>query len=64
MTENMKIWLKDLLVNEAKEHHATAEDCHIMALGSEGESAEDFEQFAVEHLEFANILEDMAENII
>lgn len=63
LTENMKIWLQELYRAEAKEHRGTTSNCHIMALGSDGESAAQFEEFADEHREFAEILETMANEL-
>ena len=64
LTENMKMWLQQMYRNEAKEQRGTASNCHIFALGSDTqEDAEQFEQFADEHREFANILENMAKEL-
>ena len=64
LTENMKLWLQQMYRNEAEEHRGTASNCHIFALGSDTqEDAEQFEQFADEHREFADILDAMAEEI-
>lgn len=64
LTENMKMWLQQMYRNEAKEQRGTAENCHIFALGSDTqEDAEQFEQFAEEHREFANILDAMADEL-
>lgn len=64
LTENMKIWLKRLYLEQAEEHLATASNCHLWALGSETtESATQFEEFAEEHRDFAHILRCMAEEL-
>ena len=64
MTENMKLWLKELYLNEAEEHFATAKNEHLCALGSpNNETATLHEMNADEHREFANILISMANKI-
>lgn len=64
LTENMKIWLKELYLEQVTEHLATASNCHMFALGSEtNESATQFEEFADEHREFAHILECLAKEL-
>lgn len=64
MTENMKIWLKELYLSEANDHLETARFEHLCALGSpNNEAAMLHEMNADEHREFANILKSMATKI-
>ena len=63
MTETMKIWLKQLYLDAAEEHRGAANNEHLWALGSTGESAAQHEYYAEENRAFAEILEDMAENL-
>ena len=64
MTENMKIWLKELYLNEANDHLETARFEHLCALGAPtGEASMLHEMNADEHRAFAMILEDMANKI-
>ena len=64
MTENMKLWLKELYLNEANDHLETARFEHLCALGSSnGEAAMLHEMNAYEHRAFAQILRDMASKI-
>lgn len=64
LTENMKIWLKELYLKQAEEHREAAKNCHIFALGSETqESSVQFEEYADEHKEFAHILECLAKEL-
>ena len=63
MTENMKLWLKRLYLEAAEEHRGAASNEHLWALGSEGEAAMLHAQNSVEHVKFAEILTDMANNL-
>lgn len=63
LTETMKIWLQELYRTAAKEHRGAASNCHIVALGSDDENAVQFEGFAEEHRDFAEILEDLAKEL-
>lgn len=64
MTENMKIWLKELYENEANDHFETARFEHLCALGSPTDEASMLHEMnADEHRVFAMILEDMAKKI-
>ena len=63
MTENMKIWLKRLYLEAAEEHRGTAQNESLWALGSEGEAALLHAQNCVEHVEFAQFLEKMANDL-
>jgi hypothetical protein len=63
MTENMKIWLKHLYLEAAEGHRGAASNEHLWALGSEGEAAMLHAQNSVEHVEFANILTEMANDL-
>jgi hypothetical protein len=64
MTENMRIWLKELYEKEAKEHRIAAGNTHLVALGcDDSESVKQFEEYAEEHRQFAKILEEMAEKV-
>ena len=63
MTETMKIWLKQLYLDAAEQHRGAASNEHLWALGSTGESAAQHEYYAEENRAFAEILEDMAENL-
>ena len=61
MTENMKLWLKELYLNEAEEHFTTAKNEHLCALGSPTNEASMLHELnADEHRAFANILKSMA----
>lgn len=63
MSENMILWLKRLYLKAAEEHRGAAQNEHLWALGSEGEAAILHAQNSVEHVKFANILTDMANNL-
>jgi hypothetical protein len=63
MSENMKLWLKHLYLEAAEEHRGAAQNEHLWALGSEGEAAILHAQNSVEHVQFADILTDMANNL-
>ena len=63
MTENQREWLKGLYREAAKEHRSAAQNEHLWALGSEGEASALHAQNSVEHVRFANILTDMANNL-
>jgi hypothetical protein len=63
MTENMKLWLKHLYMEAAEQHRGTAQNENIWALGSEGEAAMLHAQNCVEHVQFAQLLEKMAQDV-
>lgn len=63
MTENMKLWLKHLYSEAAEEHRGAASNEHIWALGSEGEAAMLHAQNSVEHVKFAELLTQMANDL-
>jgi hypothetical protein len=63
MTENMKLWLKRLYLEAAEEHRGTARNEHLWALGSEGEAAMLHAQNSVEHVGFADMLTQMANDL-
>jgi hypothetical protein len=63
MTENMKIWLKNLYLEAAEEHRGAASNEHLWALGSDCEASMLHAQNSMEHVQFAEILEDMANNL-
>lgn len=63
MSENMKIWLKRLYLEAAEEHRGAAQNEHLWALGSEGEASTLHAQNSMEHVKFADILMDMANNL-
>ena len=64
MTENMKIWLKKLYLNEANDHLETARFEHLCALGAPTDEASMLHEMnADEHRAFANILKSMANKI-
>lgn len=63
MTENMKIWLKSLYLEAAEEHRGAASNEHLWALGSDGEASMLHTQNSIEHIKFADILTDMANNL-
>jgi hypothetical protein len=64
MTENMKIWLKKLYLNEANDHLETARFEHLCALGAPTDEASTLHEMnADEHRAFAMILETMANKI-
>lgn len=64
MTENMKIWLKELYLEAAEAHLGAASNEYLWALGApNGEAAMLHEMNADEHRAFAMILETMANKI-
>ncbi|MDD6828069.1 MAG: hypothetical protein PUE12_18525 [Oscillospiraceae bacterium] len=63
LTENMKFWLKELYNDAAEDFYGGASNLHLMALGSEGESAGQLEYYAEEQRAFANILKSKANEI-
>ena len=64
MTENMKLWLKNLYAEEAKNHLAIAKHEHLCALGAPTNEASTLHELnADEHRAFARILMDMANKI-
>ena len=64
MTENMKIWLKELYLEAAEEHLGAASNEHLWALGAPTDEASMLHEMnADEHRAFAMILETMANNI-
>jgi hypothetical protein len=63
MTENMKIWLKRLYTEAAEQHRGAAQNENIWALGSEGEASLLHTENCVEHVEFAQLLEKMAQDV-
>jgi hypothetical protein len=64
MTENMKIWLKELYLNAAKEHRGAASNERLWALGSDNEEQMMRHEInAAENMDFADILTDMANKI-
>lgn len=63
MSENMKLWLKHLYLEATEEHRGAAQNEHLWALGSEGEAAILHAQNSVEHVKFADILTDMANDL-
>lgn len=64
LTEVMKEWLKKLYLDAVEEHRAEAKNCHLFALGSETqEMSIQFEEMAGEHMEFAYILECLANEL-
>lgn len=61
MTENMKLWLKELYLTEAQDHLETARFEHLCALGSPTNEASFLHEMnADEHRDFANLLTIMA----
>ena len=63
MTENMKLWLKHLYMEAAEGHRGTAQNESIWALGSDGEAAMLHAQNCVEHVKFAELLTQMANDL-
>ena len=64
MTDNMKLWLKELYESEAKDHFETARFEHLCALGAPTNEASTLHEMnADEHRAFARILMDMANKI-
>lgn len=64
MTENMKIWLKELYLEAAEEHLGAASNEHLWSLGAPTDEASMLHEMnADEHRAFAMILETMANNI-
>lgn len=64
MTENMKIWLKELYLDAAEAHLGAASNEHLWALGSDtDEQAMLHEMNADENRAFAIMLESMANKI-
>lgn len=61
LTENMKIWLKQLYLNAAEEHLVAASNERLWALGSDTHEAAALHEANVnEHVAFAEILKSMA----
>jgi hypothetical protein len=64
MTENMKLWLIELYLNEAECHQETARFEHLCALGAPTDEASFLHEMnADEHREFAKELYYMAKKI-
>lgn len=64
MTENMKLWLKELYLEAAEEHRIAASNEHMWALGSNDEEQTMLHEInAAENMDFADILTDMANKI-
>lgn len=63
MTENQREWLKGLYREAAEDHLIAASNEHLWALGSEGAVAILHAQNSVEHVRFADILTNMANNL-
>ena len=64
LTENMKIWLKELYENEASDHLETARFEHLCALGAPNNEASMLHEMnADEHRAFAKELQHMAKKI-
>jgi hypothetical protein len=64
MTENMKIWLKELYLTAAEEHRVAADNEHIWALGSDTEEELLLHEMnAAENRDFADMLISMANKI-
>lgn len=64
MTENMKIWLKELYLNEAEDHLETARFEHLCALGAPTDEASMLHEMnAGEHRAFAKMLREFADRI-
>ena len=64
MTENMKIWLKELYLEAAEEHFGAASNEHLWALGAPTDEASMLHEMnADEHRAFAIMLESMANKI-
>lgn len=64
MTENMKLWLKELYLEEARDRRIVASNEHLWALGSDtNEAAMLHEMNADENRAFAMMLEEMANEI-
>lgn len=64
MTENMKIWLKELYLEAANDHFETASNEHLCALGAPTDEASMLHEMnADEHRAFAMMLKDMANKI-
>lgn len=64
MTENMKIWLKELYLEAAEEHRVAADNEHIWALGSDTEDEIMMHEInAAENRDFADMLIAMAKKI-
>ena len=60
LTENMRLWLQKIYRESAENFYGGASNLHLMALGSNGESAGQLEYYAEEQREFGRILEAMA----
>jgi hypothetical protein len=64
LTENMKIWLKELYENEANDHLETAKFEHLCALGAPTDEASMLHEMnADEHRAFAKELRYMASKL-
>jgi hypothetical protein len=60
LTDNMRLWLKNLFLEEAEQQMITAENENLWALGSTGEAAMLHANNGVEHVHYANLLKMMA----
>lgn len=64
MTENMKLWLRNIYSKAAEEHLVAASNEHLWALGAPScEAAAMHEDNADENRAFAMMLREMAENL-
>lgn len=64
MTENMRFWLKELYLREAKDHLETARFEHLCALGAPTNEASMLHEInSEEHREFAAMLRKFSEKI-
>ena len=64
MTENMKIWLKNLYEEAAEDHLAAASNERLWSKGSDTDEAAMLHmQNAKEHWEFADILKEMVNDL-
>ena len=64
MTENMKLWLKQLYLDAAEDHLVTASNERLWSLGSDNDEAAILHmENAKEHWEFADILREMSNEI-
>ena len=64
MTENMKLWLRQLYLEAAEDHLVAASNEHLWALGAPScEAAAMHEDNADENRAFAMMLREMADEI-
>ena len=65
LTENMKIWLRALYLEEIEHSYSAARTEHYRAMGSRtNQESDEHEHNADEYRAYAHILEDMAAELL